>query len=627
MVKEEKEIKLIPKFIEFSKIGSSTQKEASEEAKVDQYSEFNNLKKYVKEEFEDTLDTSSEKEGKNNNEVIISFVRMKDLTNSKEFCKRIIKLHPITSIKKRTSLPEDEREMYKPIITVGLQDICYLDNILEFKILINLHPCYRFLDSSIWHRYVPLIPYEGSSKGNELKNENFKSRLMKVLEDIKFYYRLGYYNSVVSYEFLEFQTRLLLNSYVAEIGKSAHSKAIYPFMFHSETEIENKTKNILIENKLIENNIIGWNLLLVDDYAKKNLKPVNKDNNSTKSKKEIIEMLINYYLKEYVVKFNDIFKISLLPNLSEDGDIISNSIKALKERMYDVILLDYLLERKKNSDYLGKNKNRYYGDELLKKFSGYMENKENTYGQDIKEAMNNRGPMGRFWIFPISAFSDAMLNSIRERGISHFTDLWHLSSGADPINTPNLFIYKFFAFLNEMKSEALFNKGEMIKFFKNNMIHSCLDNNDKLKSGKFINDGESQENESNSSDNRKIVNYEVAIKWASSILGKFLYKFGKHEGFIIETESISKDNKYSINGDIVNRKSFRESMCRYIYENKKEEKQSYEHIKNMLLLLAYGTGMEWPEMWEEVQHVEDIIGEENYKIIVNYISKMQSVYG
>lgn len=602
----ENEIKLIPKFIEFSEISSFSQKEEVAKAETDKNSEsslFFNLKNYLKVKFFDNS-------GEDNNNLIIIFVRMKDLTDYNKFCKRIKKLHHITNAF-NDEITRNEKEMYKPykpIITVGLEDICYLENMPELKKLLNLHPCYRFLDSSIWHRYVPLMPYENM---NPEGNDGFINRFEEVLEDIKFYYEYGFYYSAVSYEFLEFQTRLLLNSYVAYIGKGAHSKAIYPFMFHSETEMKNKTRHIIKENRLIDE--VEWNLLLVDDYAEESLTDIDNEYQRTKNKKDILEELIGRMIKEKEqddVEFDNIFKISLPSETtkksnSKSNDIISNTLEALKERMYDVILLDYLLEEKKSSDYSGKYGNRYYGDELLEKFIRFEENPEKNDIRYIKGAMKNRGPMGRFWIFPISAFSDAMLNSIRERGISHFSDVWHLSSGADPINTPNLFVYKFFTFLKEMKAEALFDEAEMKNFFKNNMIFSYSDD---------YNNREDR--------GHKPVDSEIARKWAGNILGRFLYKFGKHEGLTIEKESIR------FNGNKENTKSFYESIYRYINNKKQKEKEYYEHIKNLLLLLAYGSGMEWPEMWEEVQceYVEKIIGEENYEIIVDYISNMQSQY-
>ena len=109
--------------------------------------------------------------------------------------------------------------------------------------------------------------------------------------------------------------------------------------------------------------------------------------------------------------------------------------------------------------------------------------------------------MNYFWIFPISVFSYAILDELYEKGISHFSEHWHLASGADPVNTPQLFRYKLFRFMNMQLREA----GVIDEF-------------------KAINQNLPQEG----------VNVR---NWAADIFGKLLLEFGNKKKLIQDAQS------------------------------------------------------------------------------------------
>ena len=123
---------------------------------------------------------------------------------------------------------------------------------------------YRFLDSSIWFRYIPL----------ELLENNSEGRLEDVLESISWASFHSLYRKNVTKEYWELNNRLLKNSYLSDNfgGGHGHATYIFPFTFHSETFMEHKAKEMQNQFNEIGQNTLSWNFLLVDDYANYSLK-------------------------------------------------------------------------------------------------------------------------------------------------------------------------------------------------------------------------------------------------------------------------------------------------------------------------------------------------------------------
>jgi hypothetical protein len=150
---------------------------------------------------------------------------------------------------------------------------------------LQVSPYIKFLDSSIWHRYVPY-------------NNNFEASFRKVLSDISTYIEQRLYVSISALATLEFQCRMLKNSLIANYGDRGHHFAVTPFKFHSETIMEQKVAEFA---KFFEecykgiNERIKWHVLLVDDYVEESISVIEKSDQSIKppTKKAIIENLLN----------------------------------------------------------------------------------------------------------------------------------------------------------------------------------------------------------------------------------------------------------------------------------------------------------------------------------------------
>lgn len=353
-----------------------------------------------------------------------------------------------------------------PIITIGVHDIMSIYEEapgLDFepqtanwreqreqnKFLYTLRLDHRvkFLDSSIWHRYISLNSPHGLAGERALAANDFEHRLEKLLAKIIGYYEQGLYESVAAVTTLEFQCRMLLNSFIDKAGDRGHHEAVTPFKFHSETVMAEKCERILqFMNKEREGGTrlsdLKWNLLMVDDHSNTPLSSIHLEdkkqalehekqpsetNPELINKKELIEQL----LSAAGTGGNPRVNLQIGDCTKGASKIIWQGIEALKKQTpsFDIILLDYLLGESEISKAL-----KAYGHEFLLEMATVSEN-----GAKLR-----RGPAGRFWIYPISSFPNAFTDKLRQLNIDGSNRQWFIANGGDPISTPELFCSNFY---------------------------------------------------------------------------------------------------------------------------------------------------------------------------------------
>lgn len=413
-----------------------------------------------------------------------------------------------------------------PIITIGTEQIMEApnDNVGSTKIFdaLRLDPRYRFLDSSIWHRYVSI-------------DQHFDRKICSILKEILFYHEHNIYATDVAKEFIEFQTRVMANSHLDLPG--GHASHVTPFIFHSESQMRSLARKQGVIHRELPN--LKWRMLMVDDHVKeKKLKTSTAVNNAKcdLSKGDIV----NHLLNEGAAKSKF---------LIEPASTVDSAIGKLTNGTFDIILLDYLLDIVPESGSSKMDRPREYGNELLECITG-----EGKVERGKSEMLQQqRGPINHYWIFPVSVFYVSMLDKLREQGIGHINKYWYMSRGADPVNTPQLFLYNFHSFLNLQINEVLPQKSEVIDFMKDNPIR-----------------------ERNDLDGHDVKS------WAQRVYGSFIYRFRKSGMLVSDCE----------------RKSlFAESMLSLLEESTAET-MIVEYMENLLYLLAYGTKLDWPQMWE-----------------------------
>ncbi|MEQ1746176.1 MAG: hypothetical protein ABMA02_12170 [Saprospiraceae bacterium] len=277
----------------------------------------------------------------------------------------------------------------------------------------------KFLDASIWHRYV-------RTQGNWLPD------FASVLTDLVRCADLYLYDAPAALATLEFSCRMLRNSFIANFSDRGHQEAVTPFKFHSETVMARKARNLqeTFLGKVRENGSrlsdLRWNVLMVDDYAHRKLvlrgTTAAGQGDDIPTKKKIIEAALAVS-PDWNLTDNLHIEIT-----RDEHRVISNAIDLLKKTggpAFDIILLDYLLGE---SEVYPQSGLKAYGHEFLLELATSGE--RHTF---------RRGPMGRYWIFPISSFPFAFSDKLHQMNLDSSTEQWHIASGGDPITTPALF--------------------------------------------------------------------------------------------------------------------------------------------------------------------------------------------
>lgn len=363
---------------------------------------------------------------------------------------------------------------FAPMITVGTYDIMSLyaypyeremaekapSKVMRY---LKLDPRYKFLDSSIWFRYIPLVALHQDINLKEyhtllLPELSFIDRITALLNEIGDYWAKGLYYTNAAVATLELQLRLLRESHITnKVGDGGHAEAVTPFKFHSESFLRKRAqqeKDFLEEEWGKEKLSIGaecnFRTLIVDDQACADLKLsaiAEKYEDCTISKKDLITAPLAQIFK------SDNIEIFTPKSLDR---VIQDCLEHLKDNHFDLIFLDYLL-----GDRQGINGGREYGHEFL------LDLLNDSKGEDF---IYKRGFQGRFWIFSISSFPFALPDKLHQLGISHLQNLWHLSYGGDPITSPHLYAYYLFRFVKQKVSTYFLHPVLLLRILKENPV-------------------------------------------------------------------------------------------------------------------------------------------------------------
>lgn len=439
-----------------------------------------------------------------------------------------------------------------PVLWVGEEDI-FTENSFTYKKL-NIDKRILFLDSSIWHYYID-IPYN---------IEEFKRKVNSVFERINnnLCKSKNLLKINVSKEFYEFQTRIFKNSYLADFG--AHATDVTPFKFHSETRMKEMADEFLTflkdngnideerekKRKGIDLTKYKWRLLLVDDYANEKLKIDNENNGPTK--KDILEKVLVVPSDQ---KDKGKYWIQIEPCPSVEDFFSKYKKDNEQKKIYDVILLDYLL----GDVSIGKERTgREYSTDILKWIK-----KNDSFKDYTKEKLdtNLKGPLGKFWFFPISVFSFAFMEDIRKLGYTQLEKEWIIARGADPVNTPELFRYSLFKFMDAQLSRVY--------------RHSVVDSK------------------------------ETVLKYNTDLLIGFLKKYFNNSDTVKQNAINYYStflNLYSTFNELKNNKKNKSRLAESIIESQlisKYNPKLFEHFQHLIYMLAYEPAYEWSKMWDE----------------------------
>lgn len=432
----------------------------------------------------------------------------------------------------------------------------------------------RFMDSSIWNFYAPIIIKDESIKdGSNSERYDFSYFIDAIHAIINNSFVVtkdgvnNLYEMNVTKEYADINERILMQSKL--MGISGHGKNVSPFLFHSEQKVkeETKKKKELKRSgiKTLKDEILSykWRILLVDDHAEI---PMRKgEDSSTVAKLDIIEKGLT-----------ELFGVGTVTREVENStakiyiEYVSNIKEAeivLKSKKYEIILLDYLLDQRQEGT------GREYGYELLKE----IYDKENGIKSDNSTDFDyKKGPDNRFYFMFISAFTTAVSERLLTEGWLRSEKYWYIGEGACPINTPYLFQYRLLHIMEKRMKDMNLQQFD---------VQSWLD--------------------------KKIFSRTSPRKEARD-------HFKDALNFMCEYEQLEKD--YSYDKNVFD--SIESVMVTNFLGEKLYPKAVFEHVVQLVYLTAFGTVRQWPEMWEEYQFLKSVVG--RIEVIEKYIFKLKN---
>lgn len=461
------------------------------------------------------------------------------------------------------------------------KEVKYLEDQERFTRTID--PRYRFWDSSNFHRTLSLRPIP-----------TLKDRFYNLLDE---YTKLRpLFDTVIGVEFLDFQLRKLENSYFPDLGsEQGHSKDITPYQFHSESLMKRKADEL--RDKLQG---YTWGCLLIDDFYQKSLRLVENrptktedpsggndgdkqdgepENTSDEKQKRLPDNKTDW-IRKLINEHSD--GTSLDPPIikilnKEEEDPGENYLEKGKHwmkkyPMADIILLDYFFNEKNKLSNGEENTAEKYGHKLLKSLL------ESYKGQD-KTGLSNTKPFDRHWIFPISVFDHAFESHVRNMGENEIEQYMVIANTVDPINTPQLFRYQFYSFLQRQKT--------MIDIRERNFIRRLIDSGLKRDVGGAF---------------RRV--YPEISKWNSNFqqLKERSGQGGDSNG---SEAGKQEENQVGISHSLIASKVYNKIGG--------EERAIYlilVHLEHLGYLLRYSPGNMWEVMWEEYTNLKTLIRSE-----------------
>lgn len=461
----------------------------------------------------------------------------------------------------------NQESTYYPTIHITLIDI-FDDDVA--KQIVHLPRYAKVMDSSIWNYYVPVYRTDDGERG-------FQNRLNSAIDAIKRNY--GYnqatqqfeaknnlYQLDIAKEQANLNYRLVRESYLIKDG--GHGEDVSPFLFHSETKMSELLQKEInrIPELFPQKTRIEWQALLIDDKSEA---PMSGEPEG-KTKKEAIKDCLRE-LKQLISSAGP-YELSIQ---FDAASTIDQAKKALLFRRYDIIFLDYLLDKKDTGE-------REYGYQLLDFVNEILKSGDEPSRTEWKNA---KGIYGHFWFFNISSFSHAIEERLRERGLAYYTKNWNFSRGASPVITPELFKYELFRFLLH-QIEIITHLPSLPKDTagaSNEVIPRIVTPIDLLN----------------------------AIYRCGNIRKNAVTYFNSALSIKANYRRLKDDLEYKNGGDNGS------LLVRSLFPDLGRYKNAFwEHLMHLVYVTAFGTIRQWPEMWEELLFIKPYLQDEGVLIAI-----------
>lgn len=171
---------------------------------------------------------------------------------------------------------------------------------------------------------------------------------------------------------------------------------------------------------------------------------------------------------------------------------VRTALLLMSKYKFDMIFCDYLLDKKENGSEEREYSNQLF-DFLSYDYKKEIENEEKKETTDEKrisrlkvlsqlrrDVLDNRGPLDKLWIMPITGFNQTFIQDLYRNKIDLIGHKWNISNGADPITTPWQFLYHFNKFIELQLKYCVYDMPHLLRF----LLYTWEDLDDKLKRNK-----------------------------------------------------------------------------------------------------------------------------------------------
>lgn len=150
---------------------------------------------------------------------------------------------------------------------------------------------------------------------------------------------------------------------------------------------------------------------------------------------------------------------------------VRTALLLLSKFKFDMVFCDYLLDYKDDS-----NGERDYAKQLFDFLSyNYKDTIKNENDPSKKkrlevleqlryDVLDNRGPLDKLWIMPITGFNQTFIQDLYRNKINLIDYKWNISNGADPITTPWQFLYHLNKFVELQLESCVYTKEQLMTF-------------------------------------------------------------------------------------------------------------------------------------------------------------------
>lgn len=163
---------------------------------------------------------------------------------------------------------------------------------------------------------------------------------------------------------------------------------------------------------------------------------------------------------------------------------VRTALLLLSKFKFDMVFCDYLLDYKD-----GKAGSRDYANQFFEFLSQDYKKEIDKMQDDSKrkrlkllyelrrEVLENRGPLDKFWIMPITGYNQTFIQDLYRNQIDLIGHKWNISNGANPITTPWQFLFHLNKFIELQLKQCVYDMDHLLRF----LHYSCRDFNEKFK--------------------------------------------------------------------------------------------------------------------------------------------------